>query len=128
MPANIANRPQLIGIIILFVGVALLSFTFMNAYLFLQEPFNMIATGDFAKAFGEVLAPLIQASIRLMYLGIMGWVGSLLTVRGIPLVTHRPVPAVPSTATTQAEPQSSSRQKTVQPKAVSNSSKNKREE
>lgn len=92
MPITINNKPQLTGIIILFIGVTLLAFTFINAFLFLQEPFSIIATGDLAKVFGDALAPLIQASIRLMYLGIMGWIGSLLTVRGIPLVTHKYVP------------------------------------
>jgi len=105
MPLSIANKPQLTGIIILFVGVALLAFTFLNAYLFLQEPFTILATGDLARVFGEALAPLIQACIRLMYLGIMGWIGSLLTIRGIPLVTHKPVPVVAPVATAQAKPQ-----------------------
>jgi len=105
MPLSIANKPQLTGIIILFVGVALLAFTFINAYLFLQEPFTILATGDLARVFGEALAPLIQACIRLMYLGIMGWIGSLLTIRGIPLVTHKPVPVVAPVATAQAKPQ-----------------------
>jgi len=105
MPINIANKPQLTGIIILFTGVALLAFTFINAFLFLQEPFSIIATGDLARVFGEALAPLIQACIRLMYLGIMGWIGSLLTVRGIPLVTHKYVPLTQPMAASQAKPQ-----------------------
>jgi len=89
MPISIRNKPQLTGIIVLFVGVALLAFTFINAFLFLQEPVSIIAAADLAVVFGEALAPLIQACIRLMYLGIMGWIGSLLTVRGIPLVTQK---------------------------------------
>ena len=105
MPINIANKPQLTGIIILFTGVALLAFTFINAFLFLQEPFSIIATGDLARVFGEALAPLIQACIRLMYLGIMGWIGSLLTVRGIPLVTHKYVSLAQPMAASQAKPQ-----------------------
>ncbi|MCW3985077.1 MAG: hypothetical protein NWE91_01515 [Candidatus Bathyarchaeota archaeon] len=105
MPIIIANKPQLTGIIILFVGVALLAFTFINAFLFLQEPFSIIASGDLARVFGDALAPLIQACIRLMYLGIMGWIGSLLTVRGIPLVIHKHVPIAVPAAATQAKPQ-----------------------
>ena len=99
MPISIANKPQLAGIIILFAGVALLAFTFINAFLFLQEPFSIIAAGDLSRVFGEALAPLIQACIRLMYLGIMGWIGSLLTMRGIPLVTFKRVPIVQSAPT-----------------------------
>lgn len=102
MPISIANKPQLTGAIVLFVGVALLVFTFVNAFLFLQEPFGMLATGDLSKVFGEALAPLIQACVRLMYLGIMGWIGSLLTVRGIPLVLHRHVPVAEPMPTVQA--------------------------
>jgi outer membrane biosynthesis protein TonB len=127
MPINIANKPQLMGIILLSIGVALLAFTFINAFLFLQEPFSILATGDLARVFGEALAPLIQACIRLMYLGIMGWIGSMLTVRGIPLVTHKHVllepahtPAPTQTAPTpqqQLQPQPQS-QVTTQPKAT----------
>lgn len=105
MPISIANKPQLAGIIILFAGVALLAFTFINAFLFLQEPFSIIAAGDLSRVFGEALAPLIQACIRLMYLGIMGWIGSLLTVRSIPLMTHKYVPVAATVAVAQAKPQ-----------------------
>ena len=106
MPISIANKPQLTGIIVLFIGVVLLAFTFVNAFFFLQEPFSILATGDLGRVFGEALAPLIQACIRLMYLGIMGWIGSMLTVRGIPLVTHRhvPAPSAPVPASAPAEP------------------------
>ena len=89
MPINLANKPQVIGMLILFVGVTLLAFTFINAYLFLQEPLRIVATSDLAEVFGDALAPLIQACVRLMYLGVMGWISSLLTVRSIPLITHK---------------------------------------
>jgi hypothetical protein len=107
MPITLANKPRLTGIIVLFLGVALLIFTFINAFLFLKEPLGIFATGDLARVFGEALAPLIQACIRLMYLGIMGWIGSLLTVRGIPLVTYKQASVAPPTPTqprTQAPP------------------------
>lgn len=105
MPITITNKPQFTGIIILFTGVALLAFTFVNAFMFLQEPLGILASGDLARVFGEALAPLIQACVRLMYLGIMGWIGSLLTVRGIPLVTHKHVPAATPTMATQRKRQ-----------------------
>jgi hypothetical protein len=92
MPLTLSNKPQFTGIIILFIGVALLAFTFINAYFFLQEPLGILSTGDLARVFGDALAPLVQGCIRLMYLGIMGWIGSLLTIRGIPLITHTHVP------------------------------------
>jgi len=115
MPLNIKNKPQLTGIIILFVGVALLAFTFINAYLFLQVPLSIIASGDLARVFGQALAPLIQACIHLMYLGIMGWIGSLLTVRGIPLVTHRYISIAKTVRTAQPRPQTKRARKQVLP-------------
>ncbi|UCD95774.1 MAG: hypothetical protein JSV35_04475, partial [Candidatus Bathyarchaeota archaeon] len=69
MRLGVSNRPQTTGIIILFVGVALLVFTFLNAFLFLQRPVSIIASSDLARIFGEAMAPLIQACIHLMYLG-----------------------------------------------------------
>ncbi len=117
MPITMTNRPQLTGIIILFIGVALLAFTFVNAFMFLTEPLSIITTSDLAGVFGEALAPLIQACIRLMYLGIMGWIGSMLTVRGIPLVTYRHIPVVAPATTTEAKPEIQLQRQTIeQPK------------
>jgi outer membrane biosynthesis protein TonB len=82
------ERAEISGLMVLFIGVALLAFTFLNAYWLLSENINIIASQDLMTAFGEALAPLMAAVIRIMYLGIMGWIGSLLTLRGIPLVTH----------------------------------------
>lgn len=76
------------GYIILFVGVGLLVFTFFNAYLFLRGILGIAASPDLMEVFGEALAPLIEACIRAIYLGIMGWIGSILTIRGIRLFTH----------------------------------------
>ncbi|MDH5374767.1 MAG: hypothetical protein OEZ21_00895 [Candidatus Bathyarchaeota archaeon] len=36
------------------------------------------------------MAPLIATSIRVMYLGVMGWIGSLLTIRGVTIIAHAP--------------------------------------
>ncbi len=38
----------------------------------------------------------------------MGWIGSLLTIRGIPLVTHKYVPIVTTTRIAQPKPQANS--------------------
>jgi hypothetical protein len=105
MSLDTPNKPQRTGTVILSVGVALLIFTFINAFIFLQQPFSILATGDLGSVFGEALAPLIQACIRLMYLGIMGWIGSMLTIRGIPLVTHRQAPITPVAAPQQPHTQ-----------------------
>jgi len=80
------DKVELSGLIILFIGVILLAFTFFSAYAFLSGELNILATGDLLQVFGESLAPLIEAIIRILYLGIMGWVGSLLTIRGVQLL------------------------------------------
>ncbi len=72
---------------ILVVGVILLGFTFLNAYWFLQQDFSIISTSGIVDLFGEALGPLIEACIRIMYLGIMGWIGSIITIRGVQLLT-----------------------------------------
>jgi len=74
------------GIAILFAGVAFLAFTFLNAYWFLTESLNVVASSDLINAFGEALSPLISTCIRVMYLGVMGWIGSILMVRGISII------------------------------------------
>ena len=65
------EKAEISGLIILFIGVALLLFTFLNAYWFLTREIGLISTGDLVEAFGESLAPLIATCIRIMYLGIM---------------------------------------------------------
>ncbi len=72
---------------VLLVGIILLAFTFLNAYWFLQEDFSIIYTSGLTDLFGEALGPLIEACIRIMYLGIMGWIGSIVTIRGVQLLT-----------------------------------------
>jgi len=71
------------GIAVLLIGVALLVAMFVDAYLFLTEDISILPVPNLIAAFGEALAPLIEASIRMMYLGVMGWIGSTITIRGI---------------------------------------------
>ena len=97
------DKPEISGILVLFIGVGLLAFTFLNAYWLLSEDISLIPSQDLVRAFGDALAPLVGAVIHIMYLGIMGWIGSLLTLRGIPLLTHprtisQPIPAQAKTA------------------------------
>ena len=76
------------GYVTLFIGVALLAFTFVSAYLFLSNDPSITGSHDLVAVFGDALAPLILTCIRIMYLGIMGWIGSILTVRGIQFHTQ----------------------------------------
>jgi len=76
------------GYVTLFIGVALLAFTFVSAYLFLSNDPSIVGSPDLVTVFGDALAPLILTCIRIMYLGVMGWIGSVLTIRGVQLVTQ----------------------------------------
>ena len=82
------DKAEVSGYVTLFIGVALLAFTFASAYLFLSSNPNIAGSPDLVTVFGTALAPLIETCIRIMYLGIMGWIGSLLTIRGVQLVTQ----------------------------------------
>lgn len=105
------DKVEISGLLVLFIGVGLLAFTFLNAYWLLTADVGLVATQELVAAFGNVVAPLIATVIHIMYLGIMGWIGSLLTLRGIPLLTHpktaiaQPTPAPPQPIATQAAEQ-----------------------
>jgi hypothetical protein len=101
------------GYVTLFLGVALLVFTFASAYLFLSNDPYITGSHDLVAVFGDALAPLILTCIRIMYLGIMGWIGSLLTIRGVQLVTQLKHEAKP-----EIKPIASTTMKTPVPKAA----------
>ena len=82
------QRIEISAYAVLFTGITLLVFTFINAYLFLIEELGVIASSDMLKAFGEALGPLVVASIRVMFLGVMGWISSIITARGVQLLTQ----------------------------------------
>jgi hypothetical protein len=108
MLKNFRDKITLSGLAVLMIGVALLIFTFISAYGFLTQSLSIIASEDLAHTFGEALAPLIATCIRVMYLGVMGWIGSLLTIRGVTIIAHAPqIPkAVPQKqAVTKPTPQ-----------------------
>lgn len=60
------------------VGLALLLFTFYLGYTVFLSYQAATATSDLASSMGTLLYAAIQA----LFLGIMGWVGSLLMLRG----------------------------------------------
>jgi hypothetical protein len=90
MLKNFRDKVAFSGITVLMIGVALLVFTFASAYGFLTSGLSVIASEDLVRTFGEALAPLIETCIRIMYLGVMGWIGSLLTIRGVTIIAHAP--------------------------------------
>lgn len=86
------NKVELSGLIVLFIGIILLIFTFYSAYLFLIGELSIIATSDLLRSFGEALAPLIEAIIHVLFLGIMGWIGSIVTIRAVQLLKQEKTP------------------------------------
>jgi hypothetical protein len=88
MLRNLKNRSNRLGITVLGIGVTLLILTFASACIFLTESLQTAATQNFEQTFSATLQLLIGASIRVMYLGIMGWTGSLITIRGVNIITQ----------------------------------------
>jgi hypothetical protein len=99
---NFRDKIVLSGFTVLGIGIALLLFTFISAYGFLTASLAIIATEDLVQTFGEALAPLIATCIRIMYLGVMGWIGSLITIRGVTIIAN--VPKVETAAPKKVEP------------------------
>jgi hypothetical protein len=85
---TLRDRITLSGTVVLIVGVALLVFTFASAYGFLTQSLSIITSSDLTRTFGDALGPLITTSIHVMYLGVMGWVGSILTIRGVTILSQ----------------------------------------
>lgn len=90
MLKNFRDKVTFSGITVLMLGVALLVATFISAYGFLSQSLSLLGSSDLVGIFGESLAPLIATVIRIMYLGVMGWIGSLLTIRGVTLILNAP--------------------------------------
>jgi hypothetical protein len=84
----IKDKAMIIAFVTLFTGIGLLAFTFISAYIYLINNPSITGSSDLVDSFGSSLAPLIGASIRIMYLGVMGWIGSGLTTRGVQLITQ----------------------------------------
>lgn len=84
------NDVKLSGFAVLFIGVALLLFTFIMAYQFMVGIAEILTSGDYMDMFGKVLSPLIEYALRALFLGIMGWIGSILTRRGVQIITSEP--------------------------------------
>jgi len=85
---TLKDKITLSGITVLSIGVVLMIFTFASAYGFLTQGLSILASSDLAQTFGEALAPLISTCIHVMYLGIMVWIGSLLTIRGVAIISQ----------------------------------------
>lgn len=108
------DKIEISGLVVLFVGVALLAFTFFSAFGFLVGELSIIGSADLIRFFGNALAPLVEATIHILYLAIMGWIASILTIRGVQLLKKEkeaaPAPTTPSVKT-EAKPEAKSQPK-----------------
>ena len=103
------DRIENSGLVVLFVGVALLAFTFFSAFGFLIGKLNIVSSSDLVQFFGAALAPIVEATIRILYLAIMGWISSILTIRGVQLLKKEAVPT-PITQEVKTETKSEAKQ------------------
>jgi hypothetical protein len=74
------------GIIILLIGIVLMLTTFIIASFHLQGNINALTGSGSITFFGETLNPFIETAIYVLYLGLMGWIASKVTARGIALL------------------------------------------
>jgi hypothetical protein len=71
----------MLGLGLIVVGLALLLFTFYMGYTVFVSYRDATVGSDLSSS----MSTLLYAAIQALFLGIMGWVGSLLMLRGIDL-------------------------------------------
>ena len=110
------ERAELVAYILIAVGLMLLVITFIMAYLKLESVVGIITSGNIAEALGKIFGPVVEAVIKIMFLGIMGWVGSITTMRGIQLYKEAKIKvAPPAPPKPQQSPQLSQQTQQTQP-------------
>jgi hypothetical protein len=80
------ERTELMAYILIAIGVILLIITFYMAFTLLTSELGILAAPNLSEALGEILGPITKALIKVLYLGVMGWTGSIATIRGIQLI------------------------------------------
>jgi uncharacterized RDD family membrane protein YckC len=77
------EKAELMSYVLIIVGVILLFFTFVMAFVMITAELGILPSSDLSEALGDVIGPIAAALIRVLYLGVMGWTGSIATMRGI---------------------------------------------
>lgn len=77
---------ELAAFIILGIGTVLLILTFYMAFTLIVTELGIISALNLSETLGEILGPITEAIIKVMYLSVMGWIGSITTMRGIQLM------------------------------------------
>jgi hypothetical protein len=71
------------GVTILLAGITLLLITFVVACIHLYGDISVLPVPSLMASFGEGLSPLLEAVIRVLYLGLMGWIASIVIAKGV---------------------------------------------
>ncbi|MEM2103868.1 MAG: hypothetical protein QW717_03150 [Candidatus Bathyarchaeia archaeon] len=79
------EKSEAVAFILIAVGLLLLVLTFVIAFLMSTSVANILTSTDLSSALGSILGPIAEAIIKIMFLGVMGWTGSIATLRGIQL-------------------------------------------
>lgn len=90
MDGAFSDRVARSGTIVLIIGLISLGIAFVSAAFFLSEALPVLSSYNSAIMLGETLAPLTTTASRTLYLGIMVWIGSLVTNRGVSLIIGTP--------------------------------------
>ncbi len=80
------DRNSLIGLVILSIGLVLLIVTFYIAFLYLVGELPIVTHLGLVEPLGEILGPIAEAAMRIIFLVVMVWIGSSLTKRGVQLL------------------------------------------
>ena len=73
------EKAGILGLVTTLIGISLLCFTFYNAYQMFLSYSSSSTGGEFLSS----LTGLIKVGVIAIFLGIMGWVGGILLLRGI---------------------------------------------
>lgn len=79
------NRLQLLGSVVLLIGMALLLFTFFTAYLLFRGELSITVNSGLL-LFPGAFSPVIAAVFHLFPLGVMILIGSIVCNKGIQLL------------------------------------------
>jgi hypothetical protein len=79
------DKLEIVAYVLLGTGLALLVFTFALAFNLFSTVARIFSSSDLLQALGEILGPATEAIVKFLYLAIMAWVGSIMTMRGIQL-------------------------------------------
>ena len=77
---------KIVGYAVLGAGIALIVASFAYALLFMLSFPPIPSSPNVAEAIGLAVAPLMNACVKVLFLGVMVWAGSIVSARGISLI------------------------------------------